>query len=262
MQKFHSESQGVGPVLLCLHGLGSGAFCFRGLAQRMSKQFRVMAFDYPGTGRNLDASGSPFSLQRSVDAVLSLVADYPDGQVSLLGHSMGTMVALLANAAAPGKFKSLIFADGLPRVTDMIRERLTQRAHRIRKIGMADIGAEAAPGVFSKRAMESNPESVAYFSSLLDAYPGDVYLQCLDALLAADVRDTLPLVKVPWLAITGSNDAYAPPAEVKEFMDALPGPKAYAELPHCGHMPFWEFPELFAETIAHFLSHRSPLSRS
>ena len=166
---------------------------------------------------------------------------------------MGTIVALLANQAAPGLIRSMIFVGGLPAVTEKIRQRLTDRALEIRKQGMDGLGVRAVKGIFSKRFLTLEPESAALFAVLLESTPPEIYLLCLEELLRASADAVVAKVDIPCLTLTGSEDQYAPPEAVKRFGTLLPNPPAFVEMPACGHMPFLENPEGFAKEITGFL---------
>lgn len=260
------EEIGSGHTLICLHGLGGGAYFFSGLGHRLKDRFRVVAFDLPGTGRNrvpVPDSAFPtitglksfttFTMRSCVATLAGLLKSHEPGTVSVLGHSLGTIIALLAEQAAPGRLRSMIFVGGLPTVTRTIRERLGARAERIRKTGMAGIGAEAVAGIFSRRFLASNPETVALFASRLEANQPDEYLGCLEELLRADATPALGKINLPCLALTGTEDQYAPPEAVIRFGTGLSNPATYLELQACGHMPFLENPEAFAQEIGRFL---------
>jgi pimeloyl-ACP methyl ester carboxylesterase len=76
---------------------------------------------------------------------------------------------------------------------------------------------------------------------------------CLPPPRASAAVDAPPAARLPCLVLGGSEDAYAPPAEVARFAGALPGPMRRIELNDCGHMPFFEYPALFSNWIAEFL---------
>jgi pimeloyl-ACP methyl ester carboxylesterase len=57
---------------------------------------------------------------------------------------------------------------------------------------------------------------------------------------------------VPCLSISGSEDQYAPPELVTEFVRQLPDAEQ-AVLPECGHFPFLEQPDAFTAALRPFL---------
>ena len=246
------ESEGSGHAILCMHGLGGGAHWFKGLALRLRARYRILSLDLPGTGANR-AGHAPYSIEHVVETLSGYLAGEP-GPVSLLGHSMGTILALKINAALPGRISSLISVGGLPAVTNAMRKRLSDRRDEILRTGsMAGIGWRAAEGVFAKATLKRDPEILALYARQFESHDPHIYVECLEALLASSAEDVLGMARLPCLVLGGSEDAYAPPAEVTRFAGALPGPMRRIELNDCGHMPFLEYPALFSNWIAEFL---------
>jgi len=60
-------------------------------------------------------------------------------------------------------------------------------------------------------------------------------------------------VRVPCLAVTGSDDQYAPPDAVAAFIQGLRGGAPLEVISACGHLPFLEQPAAFAGVIDAFL---------
>ena len=98
---------GKGPTIICLHGLGGGGYFFSDLAESLKDSFRVIAFDMPGLGTNRSAV-EEFSIEQCVTFLLELLDSEFDEPVSLLGHSMGTIVALKAYEQRAQKIASKI----------------------------------------------------------------------------------------------------------------------------------------------------------
>lgn len=246
------EASGTGHTLLCLHGLGGGAHWFQGLALRLRNRYRVVSLDLPGTGANR-TDDTPFSIDRCVEALGDLVTKRETGPMTLLGHSLGAILALRMQAELPGRLHSLIFVGGLPSVTAATRKRLAQRRRKILRSGMAGIGWKAAEGVFSRTSLRHHPETAALYARLLESYQPEAYMEGIVSLLEARAEYALQQATVPCLVMTGSEDAYAPPVETRKFADSLPGPVRGIELKGCGHLPFLETPDLFCREIMDFM---------
>jgi 3-oxoadipate enol-lactonase len=244
------DSQGNGPTLLCLHGVGGCAHWFRGLAHRLQDRFRVLALDMPGTGVNREGH-APFTIERATDALAQWLAALETPPVALLGHSMGTIIGL--RLAARMRLRSLLCVGGLPAVTPANHKRLSERAALIRAQGMAGLAWRVAEGNFSKSTLSQRPEIAALFGRLWESQSAETYLEGLDSLLAADAGPFLAHAAMPCLVLRGAEDGYAPAEESRRFAAALPGPVRFVELEGCAHMPFLEAPEAFAAAIADFL---------
>jgi pimeloyl-ACP methyl ester carboxylesterase len=246
------EDRGQGAATLALHGLGGGAYFFRGFADRLQFEYRIVTVDLPGTGRS--TSETVTSMDRWVEELGALVDRLGAGPVVIIGHSMGTMLALKAWAAWRAKIRGLVFVGGLPRVRPLIRERLSQRLTAL--TGASDLsgwGPKVSPGVFSPASFRDRPETVALFERVFETQPLDVYTRCCQILLDADASSIVPTVTVPAMVLTGTDDQYAPPVAVTEFARQLPTQPRLEIVPDCGHLPFLEQPAAFADAVKSFL---------
>lgn len=241
-----------GPTLLALHGLGGGAWFFRGLARRLAPALRVVAIDLPGTGRS-SAGRSPIGIARWVADIGDLVTDrFPD-PIVLLGHSLGTIISLEAWTAWPERIRAMVFVGGLPEPRPLIRERLSARADLVERQGLAGLGPAAAAAVLGRATMARRPELAAMFERLFELQDPESYVRCCRLLIGACATAVPSTVTVPALSISGSEDQYAPPELIADFMREVPGSRASLVLPGCGHLPFLEAPESFAAAVGSFV---------
>lgn len=246
------EDTGTGPAVLALPGVGGGAYFFRGLADRLGGAFRIIAVDYPGVG--LSAAGpAGVSLDGWVADLDELVRVKAAGPLTILGHSLGTMVALAAWSRRPALIRSMIFVGGLPEVRPVIRAVLIERGRLIARDGIAGWGRRVSPAVFSPRTIERQPEVVGLFERVFDTQPADGYVRSLQVLTSASLTGIVPSVTVPCCSINGAEDLYAPLEAVDLFLDTFPRRPAQVVLPGVAHLPFLEAPEDFAAAVRRFL---------
>lgn len=246
------EVAGDGPPVFALHGVGGGAYFFRGLAERLGLRYRVLATDLP-SGLAPDGSAEPASMADWADGLAELVTARAGEPAVVIGHSLGTILALELWRRVPGRIRAIVFVGGLPRVRDQLRARLTDRIEDVARNGMAGWGPRVSPGVFGGRAFDTRPEMVGMFERLLEAHPAATYVRNVQALLDASAVDVVPAVTVPCLSISGAEDLYAPPDFVREFLSHLPQPCEQVVMDGVGHMPFFEAPEAFAREVGRFL---------
>jgi pimeloyl-ACP methyl ester carboxylesterase len=250
--RIHVEDAGKGPVVLAVHGLAGGAYFFGGLTKRLQSDYRIVSIDLPGTGRS--AGPSSYSMESWIGDLGELVAKHIDKPVVILGHSMGTIVALKAWAAWPQYIRGLVFVGGLPKVRPLIHQRLTHRLDTL--AGANDLigfGEQVSPGVFSALTLREKPEVVGSFERLYEINSVETYHICCRILLDANAEAIVPSIAVPCIGITGDEDQYAPPDAVAAFLQHVPRPAKLHVIPGCGHLPFFEVPELFASTVKSFL---------
>jgi pimeloyl-ACP methyl ester carboxylesterase len=105
-QPFVREA-GSGAVVVCVHANASGSAQWRPLIDLLSPKHRVIAPDSYGSGKSPDwPSATEISLRDEVQFIAPLLQQAGD-RFSLVGHSYGGAVALLAALQDPGRIRSL-----------------------------------------------------------------------------------------------------------------------------------------------------------
>lgn len=243
---------GVGKGLICLHGLGGGSYFFSGLSQSLRNSHRVLSFDMPGTGFNVGAVDH-FSLDSCVEAAIELIDQVAPESSVLLGHSMGAIVALKAYAERKEVVEGLVFLGGLPEPVPAIKEKLSKRVEKLKSVGMNGIGEEVMPGIFAEESFSRRSHLVGMYQRLLEMNSKKSYVESMTALVEGDANKAVEEVSVPCLAITGMEDLYASPFDVKDFVSSIPSETTFEVFENCGHMIFFEEPERLHESVSTFL---------
>jgi pimeloyl-ACP methyl ester carboxylesterase len=254
--RVYVEDAGGGIPVLALHGLGGGAYFFSGLSARLSRHCRVVSVDLPGTGRSTPTLEA-MSPDRWIADLGELVRETIGAPVILLGHSLGTMLALNAWEAWPAWIRAMVLVGGLPKVRPEIHDRLSQRAQVVKAQGLVGLGPQVAAGNLSPETMDRQPELAALFARVFETQRPDVYLRGIEILLGLSMESVPATVGVPVLALTGRDDVYAPPDLVRSFMCQVPAGRTEV-LPACGHLPFLEAPEAFATIVRAFVAELGP----
>ncbi|HEX8168016.1 MAG TPA: alpha/beta hydrolase [Beijerinckiaceae bacterium] len=87
---------GEGRALFLLHGFGANGYLWRFLKPKIPPGYRTYVVDLKGFGRALKPSDGKYSARDQADLVVGLVRTLGLPSVSLIGHSMGGGVALIA----------------------------------------------------------------------------------------------------------------------------------------------------------------------
>ncbi len=107
------------PTVLAIHGITANAWHFDPLAHRLAGGAELIAVDLRGRGLSHTCTG-PFGIRRHAADVVRVVGEL-GRPVTVLGHSMGAFVALMAAEHAPELFDNVVLVDGgapLPPVED------------------------------------------------------------------------------------------------------------------------------------------------
>ncbi|WP_397421036.1 alpha/beta fold hydrolase [Phenylobacterium sp.] len=101
---------GRGAPVLCLHAVGHGSGDFADLAGRLGGAFELIAIDWPGMGCS-PSDGFPVRADRFGGLILEVVEALRLECPFMIGNSIGGAAAIIAAAAAPGRFAGLVLCN-------------------------------------------------------------------------------------------------------------------------------------------------------
>ena len=266
----HYLVAGEGPPLLLLHGDGESAHDWRRVLPGLARTHRVVAPDLPGFGGSAKPPGdySPASFARFAAALLDALEIE---RATVVGNSLGGLVALRLALAEPGRVSALVLAAsaGLGRAVSPLISSLTWPVYGELAIAWArtPLGARQRAqgrGTLLFGRPERVPDDWVAEQARLARRPG--FLEAaLTALRATTgptgqrdvVLDRLPSLTMPTLVVWGERDRVFPLQQAREAVARLPHGRL-ALLPDCGHLPPVECPDAFLAAVAEFLEAETP----
>ncbi|HSV34020.1 MAG TPA: alpha/beta hydrolase [Ramlibacter sp.] len=244
---------GGGPTVLMLHGIGGGHLAFAPQVETLaSSGYRAVAWDMPGYGRS--APIEPYNFKGLAQSCITLIESLQCGDVALIGHSMGGMVAQEVVARRPELVNKLILCGTSPSFGkpdgDWQRDFVAQRTAPLDAgQSMADLAEVLVPQMVGPGSL---PEGVRLATHCMGQVPASTYRRALEALVTFDRRANLPQIHVPTLLVAGEHDRNAPPSVMKKMADAIPR-STYLEMPGVGHLQNLEAPDEFDSLVLNFL---------
>ncbi len=260
----HSKAIPPRPVVICLHGAGHNRQVWASTEQRLRQAgWTTVALDCPGHGA---ASGAGSQVMRSIHEYANWLDGYIKAHhpqpVVVMGHSMGSLIALRWAALASGHAAGLILMSTAYPMT--VSDEILNHAHQpsealcstISQWCLApqhrpgfDAGPSPLPGVHlvneGVRMMQRLPKGVLH---------GDFYA-CHTYDTGLDDATT---VHCPVLLISGEHDVMTPVKHLGPLLSTLGNRVAmHTEsrwLPDCGHMPMIESADASAQAVIKFLS--------
>jgi pimeloyl-ACP methyl ester carboxylesterase len=229
------------PAIVFLHGAGMDHSVWALLARSFAHHgFGVLAPDLPGHGRS---AGTPLS---SIADLADWTAAFMDAAgvaaARIIGHSMGTLIALETAARHAGKVSGLgLIATAAPmRVSDDLLNAAKADDHAA--IDMmsiwgegyrAALGGSLAPGLWMLGGAERLLER---------ARPGVIFADLSACNAYTNALAAAAKVTVPSIVIQGSRDVMTPFKGGKAIAAAIPGCRL-AMIEGAGHMLMSERPE-------------------
>lgn len=232
---------GEASTIVLLHeGLGCVAL-WRDFPDRLAAAtgLGVFAWSRQGYGAS-DPCGLPRPLDYMTDEAVRVLPEMLDTirprRVVLFGHSDGASIAALHAGLV-----------GDPRVAGLV---LMAPHFFTEPMGLAAI-AEA------RTAYESGdlgPRLAKYHADVEAAFRGWNAAWLDPAFRAWDIRAPLAGIRVPVLAIQGTEDQYGTAAQVETVADLVPSPVRVELLPGCRHSPHLDAPDRVLDLVAAFVA--------
>lgn len=249
------EDEGEGPAVVCVHGLGGSSNSWTPLMPALARH-RVIRVDLPGSGRSQRVEG-PLSIERYVEALLSVCGRLGVTRAHWLGHSMGTIVCQHIAADSPKLVASVALFGPLMAPPDAARTAMKARAAKAREgaAGMHEITQALLNAAISADTRQRLPVAVAFVRESLMRQDGEAYARSCEALAAAQAA-AVDRIEAPVLLVTGDEDGVAPPQSVRAMADKLhrAASTRVVVLPRCGHWTPVERPEECQRELREFLA--------
>ena len=110
--RHHYISKGEGPPVVLLHGLGGSLHFWYAVTENLSLHHHVVAVDLRGHGRT-GGHDSALSVQGWAADVEALLGALELPAVTLVGHSLGSLVAQQLCVARPEAVDALVMLGGI-----------------------------------------------------------------------------------------------------------------------------------------------------
>jgi pimeloyl-ACP methyl ester carboxylesterase len=257
------EELGSGPPFLMVHGFTGAKEDFADHAPRFAEHSRVVLFDHRGHG----ASDKPddadrYTLDRLVADTLAVADDLGLAQFTLLGHSMGGMVARRLVLAHPERVHSLVLMDTSPGMPPSIDPELAGFAADVAlSDGMAVLReildeADTLGSDADKRVRRERPGYEEFNARKWADVAPAAYAGLLRSMIhQPDQIAQMHTITCPTLVVVGEADQHFVPA-ARAMVDALPDARLVV-VPDAGHSPQFESPDAYFAAIDGFLRRTS-----
>lgn len=255
----HYEDRGSGHPLVFVHGWSMAGPAWKFQEDFFHDRFRCICVDLRGHGRS-SAPETGYEICDFVSDLRSLCEQLDLHRATLVGWSMGAIIAIAAYPGLHSRLSSLILVSGTPKFTstDEYPFGLPESETRGLSLRLRRNPGQAFAAFF--RMMFAQEESGGAISEctdrdivpLLRPPSNAAALQSLNTLAAADVRELLSTIRVPALLVHGNRDTICPAVASGYMHERITG-SSLEIIDGAGHAPFLTFPEEFNRLTGDFL---------
>jgi sigma-B regulation protein RsbQ len=247
--------------MLFAHGFGCDQNMWRYLAPEFEDRYRVILFDYVGAGHSDISAYDPdryATLDGYAEDVLDIASALDLHEIVFVGHSVSSMIGILAANKEPNRFEELILIGPSPRY---INDGPYIGGFEKQDIdGLLDMMDRNFIGWanFLGPAIMKNPERPELGQELTDSFCSTdplIARKFAEATFLADNRADLAQVKIPSLILQCSDDMVAPESVGRYLRERL-AQSTFRQMKATGHCPHMSHPDETGALIKEYLESR------
>lgn len=253
--------RGDGPAVLLVHGFPLDHSMWSAQIEALASCARVVAPDLRGMGQSplgsLDASGA-ISMERRADDLAELLdAVGVQGDLTLVGFSMGGYVAWQFWRKYGARVSALVQCDTRAIAdTEEGRDARLTMARNVAEWGSGRVFEMMKEKLFAPSTLQRQREIVDAVRRVVERTPPSGIAAAQRGMATRpDVTDMLSSIGVPTLVLCGAEDAISAPSEMRAIAEAIPN-ATFVEIPSAGHMTTVENPGAVNEALVRFVAAR------
>lgn len=229
------------PAIVLIHGAGFDHTAWALQSRWFAHNgFSVLAPDMPGHGRS--AGPALYSIAEMADWTAALLDAAGAGVAHLIGHSMGSLIALETASRHPGKVSALSLIGTAATMAvgpDLLKAAEANDQAAIDMVSIwglgfsAELGGNLAPGLWMHGGAQRTLQHCA---------PGVLHSDLAACNAYADALTAAAKLRVPTTVILGERDMMTPAKAGKALAAAIPNARTVV-LAGAGHMMMSERPD-------------------
>ena len=250
-------ASGDRPVILLLHGIGSGSGSWVRQIDELNSIGRVIAWDAPGYGGSTPLE-TAFPVAEDYARALSIFCGALSlPKIFLIAHSLGAIMAARFARKNPDGILGLVLAAPASGYGDQDKATrmamIDERTSMMKELGPDGMANARAGKLLAKNSGSEKIDLVAQNMRMLTVQG---YAQAVHLLAQGNIHDDLANYPRPINVICGSDDTVTPPEKVRDIAARAPNAK-YQEIPGAAHACYIDEPSAFAALVKTAIEQRS-----
>ncbi len=234
------------PVVFA-NSLGTDLRVWDKVVPLMPEGLRLIRFDKRGHGLSSCPQGPYTMVDLSRDAE-DLLVHLGISSCTFVGLSIGGMIGQSLAARRPDLVRGLVLSNTAAKMGEAAMWQ--NRIDTVRADGITALADPILERWFSPVFRET--DELSAWQHMLTRTPAEGYIGCCAAIAGTDLSDASANLRLPVLAIGGSEDLASPPEMVRGTASLIPEAQ-YSEIAGAGHLPCVEAPNQFATLIGNFI---------
>jgi 3-oxoadipate enol-lactonase len=247
----HYASIGEGPPIVLVHGLGGTLDVWHGVSQLLALHHHVVAVDLRGHGRTA-AGRAQFSIKAWSQDIAALMAALQLPPATVVGHSMGSLIAQHLAVTEPDMVDQLVLVGGISYFEPPDKQAYEQRAKVVEEQGLDEIVDDWLVGALSPRTHARLPQVTGLLRHLFLSNDPRSYAKASRAMARTPAIEREQIGQ-PTLLLVGDHDRSAPLRMTEQLHRQIPVSRVQV-VPSAAHWMTLEHPDVIAAAILQFLT--------
>jgi pimeloyl-ACP methyl ester carboxylesterase len=259
------------PVVLALHGGGQTSYMFEELGSALRDSFHVLAPDLPGHGESTSLGDpSEFSRESLAETVPPLLDEFGTGPVTIVGASLGGIIALTLAASCPERVGAIVLIDVGHRLEEGGVRRILEFMQRYESFASLEEASDAV-AEFMPHRPKADPERLRRnLRQRADGRwtwkhnLGQVSAERMDEVDWHDIleglKDDAAKVRVPVLVLRGAKSDVLSSDGASEIAGVLADARL-VEVNNAGHLAAGDNPASTVSLVRDFLDELAATNR-
>lgn len=244
---YREDGDPEGAPVVFANSLGTDLRLWDKVIARLPDGLRLIRYDKRGHGLS-GCPAAPYKMGTLVTDAERLMDHLSVRDAVFVGLSIGGMIAQGLAVKRMDLVRAMVISNTAAKIgTPAMWE---DRIAAVRAGGIAALSDTILERWFSKRFRET--EEFSAWRHMLERQPAEGYIGCSAAIAGTDLMEPTSGLRLPTLAIAGSEDGSTPPDLVRETADLIPGARFHL-IRGAGHLPCVEAPDDYAATLTAFL---------
>lgn len=247
--KLHYREDGDpdGAPVVFANSLGTDLRLWDQILPLLPKGLRIIRYDKRGHGLS-DAPEAPYKMGTLVTDAEQLLDHLNVRDCLFVGLSIGGLIAQGLAVKRMDLVRAMVISNTAAKIGT--HEMWQQRVDAIKAGGIEALADGVMERWFSKAFLKT--DALTAWRNMLARTPEQGYLGCSAAIAGTDFITPTSGLRLPTLAIAGSEDGSTPPDLMRETADLIPGSKFHL-IRGAGHLPCVEAPEEYARVLGDFI---------
>jgi 3-oxoadipate enol-lactonase len=244
--RLHVRDEGEGPAIVFANSLGTDLRLWDDIVPRLPGH-RIVRYDKRGHGRS-DVPDPPYAMGVLISDAETILDHLGIAGCAFVGLSIGGMIAQGLAVKRPDLIGRLVLSNTAAKIGD---DKLwDMRIETALRDGMGPLVDGVMRRWFGRDFLAS--DRLPLWRDRFAATPPKGYAGCSAAIRGTDLYTPTSGLRLPVLAIAGSEDGATPPDLVRETSALIPGAR-FEIIRRAGHLPCVERPEAYAALVRSFL---------